>query len=410
MYKVRSEFLNYTIERGLLNQCTDLEKLDDILLHNKIVGYLGIDPTADSLHVGNLVTLTLLKLFQKFGNKPIILFGGATGLIGDPSGRSSERPIVTTSEIQKNLQGITRSVKKFFNIGSNFSDAIIINNYDWFKDLGYINFLSNYGRYFSVNEMLKKESVKIRLDREQSLSFLEFNYSLFQAYDFLEIYKRYGSILQIGGADQWGNIISGIDLGRKLGFNLFGITVPLLVDANGVKFGKSMGNAIWLNEDKVTSYDYYQFWRNVDDRDVSKFLKIFTDLPITEINKLSVLQGSELNEAKKILAFEATKICRGEEDALLAQKTAIEIFEKNLISDNLATINIEQNINIIDLLLLSGFVKSKSEARRLIQSNAITINNNKIIDIRLVINKDTVKDEKFILSFGKKNKILVKFK
>ena len=410
MYKVRSEFLNYTIERGLLNQCTDLEKLDDILLHNKIVGYLGIDPTADSLHVGNLVTLTLLKLFQKFGNKPIILFGGATGLIGDPSGRSSERPIVTTSEIQKNLQGITRSVKKFFNVGSNFSDAIIINNYDWFKDLGYINFLSNYGRYFSVNEMLKKESVKIRLDREQSLSFLEFNYSLFQAYDFLEIYKRYGSILQIGGADQWGNIISGIDLGRKLGFNLFGITVPLLVDANGVKFGKSMGNAIWLNEDKVTSYDYYQFWRNVDDRDVSKFLKIFTDLPITEINKLSVLQGSELNEAKKILAFEATKICRGEEDALLAQKTAIEIFEKNLISDNLATINIEQNINIIDLLLLSGFVKSKSEARRLIQSNAITINNNKIIDIRLVINKDTVKDEKFILSFGKKNKILVKFK
>lgn len=258
--------------------------------------------------------------------------------------------------------------------------------------------------------MLKKESVKIRLDREQSLSFLEFNYSLFQAYDFLEIYKRYGSILQIGGADQWGNIISGIDLGRKLGFNLFGITVPLLVDANGVKFGKSMGNAIWLNEDKVTSYDYYQFWRNVDDRDVSKFLKIFTDLPITEINKLSVLQGSELNEAKKILAFEATKICRGEEDALLAQKTAIEIFEKNLISDNLATINIEQNINIIDLLLLSGFVKSKSEARRLIQSNAITINNNKITDIRLVINKDTVKDEKFILSFGKKNKILVKFK
>ena len=406
MYQVKSEFLQLLIERNLFNQSSDLEGLDNLLLSKNIIGYLGADPTADSLHIGNLASLTMLRLFQKTGNKPIVLIGGATGLIGDPSGRSSERPILTKEIFEINMQGIKKSMEKFFRFGNGKTDAVMVNNYDWFKDINYIEFLTKYGRYFSVNEMLKRESVKLRLDREQPLSFLEFNYSLFQAYDFVELNKRYGTILQFGGADQWGNIVSGIDLGRRLGINLFGITTPLLTDANGVKFGKSMGNAIWLNDEKLSAYNYYQFWRNVDDRDVIKLLKIFTELPISEIKKLESLKNEEINEAKKILAFEATKICRGEKEAQLAEKTTKETFEQNLISDNLISFNVKSDSSIIDILIQTELAKSKSDARRLIDAGTINIDNTKVTDYKFILNTNN-KSKKLLLSSGKKKRVVL---
>ena len=410
MYKVKSEFLNILEERALLNQATDLESLDKKLLEGRVVGYLGADPTANSLHIGNLVALTILKWFQQTGNKPVVLIGGATGRIGDPSGRSSERPIMTDEIFQQNLAGIKKSMEKFFQFGNKDNDAIIVNNYDWFKDINYIDFLTKYGRHFSVNEMLKRESVKLRLEREQSLSFLEFNYSIFQAYDFVELYRKYNVILQFGGADQWGNIVSGVDLGKKLGFELYGLTTPLLTDANGVKFGKSMGNAVWLNEEKLPAFDYYQFWRNVDDRDVIKLLKIFTDLNLNEIEKLSKLQGQEINEAKKILAFEATKICRGETEAKKAESIAIDTFEKGLINENMKSFNISISTNIVDILISVDFAKSKSEARRFITSNAVKLGDEKIADFNFMLDKTLFIDGQLILSCGKKNKVLLTFK
>lgn len=408
MYKVKSDFLNIIMERGLFNQASDLEGLDKKLCSGEpVIGYLGADPTADSLHIGNLVSLTLLRLFQKCGNKPIALIGGATGRIGDPSGRSSERPMMTDEIFAKNMAGIKKSMEKFFSFGDGKTDAIMVNNYDWFKDISYMDFLTKYGRYFSVNEMLKRESVKLRLEREQPLSFLEFNYSLFQAYDFVEINKKYGAVLQFGGADQWGNIVSGVDLGRRLGLELYALTAPLLTDANGVKFGKSMGNAVWLNEDKLSAYDYYQFWRNVDDRDVGKLLKIFTELPMSEIEKLEKLQGAEINEAKKILAFEATKICRGEDVARSAEMTAKETFEKGGMGQDLPTFKIESNLNIIDALVLSNLCKSKSDARRMIQAGAVAVNDIKINDDKFIIETSQAKDGKILIASGKKNKAVL---
>ena len=411
MYKVKSDFLNIIMERGLFNQASDLEGLDKKLCSGEpVIGYLGADPTADSLHIGNLVSLTLLRLFQKCGNKPIALVGGATGRIGDPSGRSSERPMMTDEIFQKNMAGIKKSMEKFFSFGDGKTDAIMVNNYDWFKDISYMDFLTKYGRYFSVNEMLKRESVKLRLEREQPLSFLEFNYSLFQAYDFVEINKRYGAILQFGGADQWGNIVSGVDLGRRLGVELYALTAPLLTDANGVKFGKSMGNAVWLNEDKLSAYDYYQFWRNVDDRDVGKLLRIFTELPLSEIEKLEQLQGAEINEAKKILAFEATKICRGEEATKSAEMTATETFEKGGMGLDLPTFDFVGTMNILDVLTYTSLCKSKSDARRMIIAGAISVNDEKITDDKKIIDNTFAKDGKILISCGKKNKAILEIK
>lgn len=408
MYSVKSDFLNILMERGLFNQSSDLEGLDKKLCSGPQIAYWGTDPTADSLHIGNLASLTMLRWWQKTGNKPIVLVGGATGRIGDPSGRSSERPMMTDEIFAKNLEGIKKSAGKFFNFGTGKSDAIIVNNYDWFKDITYMDFLTKYGRFFSVNEMLKRESVKLRLDREQPLSFLEFNYSLFQAYDFVEIHKNYGAIVQFGGGDQWGNIVSGVDLGKKFGIELFALTTPLITDANGVKFGKSMGNAIWLNEEKLSSYDYYQFWRNVDDRDVEKLLKIFTDLPMDEILKLAKLQGAEINEAKKILAFEATKLCRGEEEAKKAEATAKETFENGGMGQDLPTFEMASDLNIIDALVSTSLCKSKSDARRMITAGAISVNGEKITDDKFLISKSMATDSKILLSSGKKNKAVLK--
>ena len=410
MYNVKSDFLNILIERGLFNQCSDLEGLDKKLCSGTVVGYWGTDPTADSLHVGNLASLTLLRWWQKTGNKPIVLVGGATGRIGDPSGRSSERPMMTDEVFAKNLEGIKKSAGKFFSFGNGKTDAIMVNNYDWFKDITYMDFLTKYGRYFSVNEMLKRESVKLRLDREQPLSFLEFNYSLFQAYDFVEIHKNYGAVVQFGGGDQWGNIVSGVDLGKRLNIELFALTNPLITDANGVKFGKSMGNAVWLNEERLSSYDYYQFWRNIDDRDVEKLLKIFTDLPISEISKLSKLQGAEINEAKKILAFEATKLCRGEEEAKKAETTAKETFENGGMGQDLPTFDMTSDLNIVDALVSTSLCKSKSDARRMITAGAISVNGEKITDDKFTVTSVLAKDGKILLSSGKKNKSVLKVK
>ena len=411
MYEIKSDFLRILSERGLLNQASDLEGLDKELLSGKpVIGYLGADPTADSLHIGNLVALTVLRWFQKTGNKPIALIGGATGRIGDPSGRTEMRPMMTDEVFEKNMRGIRRSMEKFFTFGDGATDAIMVNNYDWFKDVKYIDFLMQYGRYFSVNEMLKRDSVKMRLDREQPLSFLEFNYSLFQAYDFVEINKRYGAILQFGGADQWGNLVSGIDFGRRFGVNLYDLTAPLLTDANGVKFGKSMGNAVWLNDEKLSAYDYYQFWRNVDDRDVVKLLKIFTELPMAEIEKLAKLEGAEINEAKKVLAFEATKLCRGEAEAKMAEETAKKTFEQGGMGAGLPTFAMEADMGIVDTLVMAGLCKSKSDARRMIVAGAVSVNEQKISDDKFVVVRELAKNGKILVSSGKKNKAVLEIK
>lgn len=411
MQKLKSEFLNILNERGLFNQCSDLEGLDTLLSSGKpVAGYWGCDPTADSLHIGNLASLTLLRLFQKTGNKPIALAGGATGRLGDPSGRDSERTIMTDETFAKNMAGVKRSMEKIFTFGTGETDAIMIDNYEWFKNVGYIDFITKYGRHFSVNEMVKRDSVKMRLDREQSLSFLEFNYSLLQAYDFVEINKRYGAVLQFGGSDQWGNIVSGVDLGRKLGIQLYALTNPLLIDANGVKYGKSMGNAVWLNEDKLPAYDYYQFLRNVDDRDVSKLLRIFTELSITEIEKLEKLQGAEINEAKKILAFEATKICRGSEEAKSAEATAKETFENGGMGAGLPTFDIKRAENILDVLVATDLCKSKGMARIMIDSSAVSLSDKKLTEddrAKSIAELIGSAGGKHLLTCGKKSRVIL---
>ncbi len=407
MYKVKSDFLHIITERGLLHQASDLEGLDKELLKGQpLVAYLGSDPTADSLHIGNLCAYTLLKWWQKTGNKPIALAGGATGRIGDPSGRDSERPLVTEEIFQERLEGIRYSMKKFLKFGDGPLDAIMIDNYDWFKGMGYIEFITKYGRHFSVNEMIKRDSVKLRLEREQSLSFLEFNYSLFQGYDFYHIHKEYGATVQFGGADQWGNLVSGVDLGRKLGVKLFAVTNPLITDSKGKKLGKSEGNAMWVNEQKFPSYDYYQFFRNANDADVGKLLRIYTELPIDEIKRLEVLEGAEINEAKKILAFEATKMCRGEGDALSAEATAQETFERGGMGADLPTFNLDTDMNIVDALVMCNLAKSKSDARRAVEANSVALNNEKILDTTFTIVKASI-DGKAMLSVGKKQKAVL---
>jgi tyrosyl-tRNA synthetase len=403
MQKLKSDFLNAVQERGLLYQCTDLEGLDRELAAGKpMAGYWGADPTADSLHIGNLAALGLMRWFQKTGNKPILLVGGATGRIGDPSGRDTERQLLDEATLQKNMAGIKKSLQNVFKDGITYVD-----NYDWFKDVKYIEFLRDYGKFFSVNEMVKRDIIRLRLERGQPLSFLEFNYSLFQAYDFVQISKKYGATVQFGGADQWANLVSGVDLGRRTGLNLYAVTTSLITDANGVKFGKSMGNAVWLNEDKVSAHDYYQFWRNADDRDVGKLLRIFTDLPIAEIEKLEKLSGAEINEAKKILAFEATKICRGEAAAKAAAETAKTTFEAGGAGAGLPAVKWTPGMGAIDAFVAAGLSKSKSDAKRMCAAGGLYINDAKITDDKMIIGEELFKDGKIILSAGKKNKAVL---
>lgn len=383
---MQNELLVELQARGFINQTSNLDGLNDALNAGKITAYLGSDPTADSLHVGHLVPVMMMRWLQKYGHKPITLVGGATGRIGDPSGRDSGRPMMTEEVLAKNVAGLKKSFSKFFTFGDGASDAIMVDNYDWMKNYSHMDFLRDFGTDFTVPRMLSMDSVKRRLDN--GMTFLEFNYMTFQAVDFLTLYREHNCILQTCGADQWGNAIMGIELIRKkLGKEAFVLSTSLITDANGNKIGKSAGNAVWVNEDKTSPYEYYQYFRNISDDLVEKFLKIFTEIPLDEIARLSALQGAELNQAKKILAFAATEIAHGRDAAVKAQETADALFGGGANLDNMPMVEIEMSgeMGVLDFLCAAGMFASKSEARRMVEQGGIQIDGNKIVDPRATV-------------------------
>jgi len=402
-----SKFLQDFIGRGYYSQCTNINFLDQILTNKKITAYIGFDCTARSLHVGSLIQIMILRLLQKHNHQPIVLLGGGTTLIGDPSGKDESRQILSNNQIQQNLDGIHKTLTKFIN----FSDdkAIFINNIDWLKNINYLEFLRDIGKHFSINRMLSFDSVKLRLDREQPLSFLEFNYMILQAYDFYYLHKNHNCILQIGGSDQWGNIVNGVELIRRMSClessdetnSAFGLTTPLLTTADGKKMGKTADGAIWLDEELLSPYEYFQYFRNTHDDDVIKFLKLFTDLSLAQIDELAKLQGNQINSAKEILAFEATKICHGEINANQALQKARSIFiNKNNQAFDEKIINLPENnsIKLIDIIFNINATESKSDAKRLISGNAVKINNQNITDLNFSFDKP----QEFDLTIGKK--------
>lgn len=411
--KFKSEALKILSERGFLYQHTDIEALDNALHSGSVTAYCGYDPTATSLHIGHLITIMMLYWLQQTGHRPMTLMGGATALVGDPSFRDTTRPMMTQETIDENIAGIQSVFADLLRYGDGEKDAIMLNNMDWLKSIGYIDLLREYGPHFSVNRMLSFDSVRNRLEREQHLSFLEFNYSILQAYDFLELYRRYGCTLQLSGADQWANALSGAELARKKeNITLHVLTAPLLTDANGKKMGKSEGNALWLNRELRSDYEYYQYWRNVDDGMVETMLRLFTTLPMDEVRRLAVLQGSEINDAKKILAFEATKMMRGVEAAEVAAQTALETFAGSGRSDNLPKIELdngeENGMSVVDLLVRAELVTSKGEARRLIKGNGIRINDEIISDEAAMVDLGQFDNDNTLkLSAGKKRHILI---
>ena len=409
MTSFKSEFLNIMQERGFYNQCTNEQGFDEYLADCEkrgvpAVGYLGSDPTGDSLHVGHIVPLMMLRWFQKCGHKPLTLIGGATARIGDPSGKDKLRPFLDEATLQSNVKGLKKSFMKFLKFGDGKTDAEMVDNYDWFKDINYLEFLRDIGTCYSVNRMLTMDSVKSRLEREQPMSFLEFNYMLLQGYDFCVLLQKYGCRAQIAGADQWGNIVSGTELGRRrYDTELFGFTSPIITDSAGKKMGKSEGNAVWINDEKLSSYDYFQYFRNIGDAEVGKCLRIYTDLPMDEVRRLEALQDKEINEAKKILAFEATKICRGEQEATAALKTATEMFEQGIAGGELPSVTVNKSeIGVLDAFVELGFVSSKGEARRLIKQAGLKLNDKVITDENYIISAKDVADGNIKLSQGKK--------
>ncbi|PZP56202.1 MAG: tyrosine--tRNA ligase [Micavibrio aeruginosavorus] len=413
----KSDFLNILESRGFIHQGSDLAGLDQKLTQGVQSAYIGYDPTGTSLHVGHLYTIMMLHWFQQAGHKPISLMGGGTALIPDPTLKDKTRPLLTPDEISKNIEGIKTVFSRFLKYGDGKTDAIMVNNYDWLKELDYIGFLRDIGMHFTINRMLTFDSVRMRLERELPMTFIEFNYMILQGYDFLELHRRYGTVLQMGGSDQWGNIINGVELGRrKDNAELFGLTAPLLTTASGAKMGKTEGGAVWLNADMFSPYDYWQYWRNVEDNDVIRMLKVFTTLPLDEISKLEKLQGAEINEAKKILAFEATKLCHGEESAISAAETARQTFEQGTASTNLPTIEIAKSelkngIVVIDLFKQAGFAESNGDAKRLIQGGGARINDKAISDAAFKVTADDLTEDGYIkLSSGKKKHVLVKLK
>lgn len=416
MSNFKSQFFNLMVERGFYNQCTNENGFDTYLYEceksgKPAVGYLGSDPTGDSLHVGHIVPLMMMRWFQKCGHKPITLVGGATARIGDPSGKDKLRPFLDEETLQHNIKGLKKSFSKFLKFGDGANDALMVDNWDWFKDINYLEFLRDIGTCYSVNRMLTMESVKSRLEREQPMSFLEFNYMLLQGYDFCVLYNKYGCRAQIAGSDQWGNITSGTELGRRrYDVELFGFTSPIITDSAGKKMGKSEGNAVWINEEKLSSYDYYQYFRNIGDAEVGKCLRIYTDLPMDEIRRLEALKDQEINEAKKILAFEATRICRGEDDARLAQESAIKTFEQGGIGGELPSIEVASvdGLGVLDAFLQLGFVESKGEARRLMKQNGLKINDKVINDENYRFSAADLVDGQIKLSQGKKKHGLIK--
>ncbi|MEM1131612.1 MAG: tyrosine--tRNA ligase [Pseudomonadota bacterium] len=401
MTEFSSDLLRLLDERGYIHQTTDAEGLDALAAKQIVPAYIGFDATASSLHVGNLVSIMLLRRVQQAGHKPIVVMGGGTTKIGDPSGKDDVRKMLTEDDIARNIASIQSTFEKFLTFGDGPTDAILVNNDDWLGKLGYIELLRDVGRHFTVNRMLTFDSVKLRLDREQPLTFIEFNYMILQAYDFLELARRHGCRLQLGGSDQWGNIVNGMELARRIdGTELFGVTTPLITKADGSKMGKSVDGAIWLNDDMLSSYDYWQFWRNTDDRDVGKFLRLFTDVPLDEIARLEALEGAEINTAKLALANAATALCHGEEAARQAEATAQATFAGGGLGDDLPKIAIdESNMPITDLLVAIGFAASKGEAKRLIKGGGVKIDGEKIADEKLTLRPESA-DRK--LSVGKK--------
>jgi tyrosyl-tRNA synthetase len=411
----RSPFLSTAIERGFIHQCTDFETLDQRLRDGRVTGYIGYDCTADSLHVGSLVGIMLLRLFQRCGHKPIVLMGGGTTRIGDPSGKDEARRLLDDTEIARNMAGIRVVFAKFIEFGVGPSDAIMVNNADWLDELRYIPLLRDIGRHFSVNRMLTQDSVRLRLDRDQPFSFLEFNYPILQAYDFVELGRRFGCELQFGGSDQWGNIVAGVELGRRTdGRALFGVTTPLIATASGAKMGKSVGGAVWLNAEKLSPYEYWQFWRNTEDADVGRFLRLFTELPIDEITRLERLEGSELNEAKKILATEATMLAHTQQAALAAAETARAVFEVGGLASELPMLAVprdalERGVAAFDLFTGAKLAASKGEARRLIRGGGARINDRPVkSETELVCLVDLDPQGYIRLSAGRKRHVLVR--
>jgi tyrosyl-tRNA synthetase len=404
-----SEFLNILNQRGYIHQCSDFAGLDELAARNAVKAYIGFDCTAPSLHVGSLVQIMLLHWLQSTGNKPIVLMGGGTTRVGDPTGRDESRKVLSLEDIENNKNGIQQVFAKFLRFGSGVADAEMVDNADWLAKLNYLDMLRDVGKHFSVNRMIAMDSVKLRLEREHEMSFIEFNYMVLQAYDYAELARRHGVNLQMGGSDQWGNIITGIDLGRRMGTHqLYALTSPLITLSSGAKMGKSASGAIWLNADMRSPYDYWQFWRNTEDADVERFLKLFTTLPLGEIDKLAALGGSEINEAKKVLANAATALLHGQVAATQAAETAHKTFVEGASAEGLPRFELALPIGILQANIAVGFAKSNGEARRNIQGGAIKINDVAVSDEKLELTPSMLNAQGVIkLSMGKKKHVLV---
>ena len=415
MSAFKSDFLRTMSERGFIHQTSDDAGLDQLFAKETVTAYIGFDATAKSLHAGSLIQIMMLHWLQQTGHRPIALMGGGTSMIGDPSFKDEARKLLTPQDIDNNLAGIRRNFMPYLKFGSGPNDAVMVNNADWLMEINYVNFLRDVGRHFSVNRMLAFDSVKLRLDREQSLSFLEFNYMILQAYDFVELYKRLGCRLQMGGSDQWGNIINGIDLGRRMeDAQLYALTTPLLTTSSGAKMGKSASGAVWLDAEMLSPYEFWQYWRNTEDADVGRFLKLYTTLPLDEVARLQKLGGSEINEAKKILATEITALLHGREAANEASETARKTFEEGALAETLPTVEIakaslEAGVGILSLFVSAGLAASNGEARRHIQGGAVRLNDQPVSDDRRMVTVQDLSPENVLkLSLGRKKHILVR--
>jgi tyrosyl-tRNA synthetase len=424
MNTYRSDLLNVLATRGFIHQISEPEALDALARSSTITGYIGFDCTAASLHVGSLLPIMMLYWMQQTGHRPIALMGGGTTRVGDPSGKDESRRLLSDDDINENLKGIRAIFSRFLRFGDtpgersghkSANDAVMANNADWLNELNYIDFLRDVGRHFSINRMLAFDSVKLRLERQQELSFLEFNYMILQAYDFVELYRRYGCVLQLGGSDQWGNIVSGIDLGRRLeNAQFFALTAPLITTSSGAKMGKTASGAVWLNAEQVSPYDYWQYWRNTDDADVVRFLKLFTVLPLEEIERLAALKGAEINEAKKVLATEATAMIHGRAAADEAAATARTTFEEGKLAESLpskevARTNLESGLSVLEAYVLLHLVMSKGEARRQIRNGGLRVNDVVVTDENMLLTtKDLTPEGVIKLSLGRKRHVLLK--
>ena len=415
MAQYKSDFVNQLTARGFMHQCTDLDALDEKCAAGPGTAYIGFDCTAPSLHVGSLVSIMLLRLLQQTGHKPIVLMGGGTTRIGDPTGRDDSRKMLTDADIAANMDGIKQVFRKFLAFGDGPTDAVMVNNADWLDELKYIELLRDVGPHFTINRMLTFDSVRLRLDREQPMTFLEFNYMILQAYDFVELSRNHDCTLQMGGSDQWGNIVNGVELGRRIADKqLYGLTTPLLTTASGAKMGKTADGAVWLNDDALSHYDYWQYWRNTEDADVGRFLRLFTELPPDEIERLEKLEGAGINDAKKVLADEATKLCRGADAAEEARRTAETTFEQGGLGESLPSVEIakaeiEGGIGVLTLFTQAGLASSNGDARRLIKGGGAKINDAQVTDERASVGLDAINADGVIkLSAGKKRHALIR--